>query len=274
MRFPNKSSREELNAKGRRQKTVVIVGASDGIGESLAYHYKEVLGRNVLALARSHRMVNAGSPIDFQVDISTGNGLAEAAESVRNNDCLIVVTAGTIGNRGPILELDQMDWNSVLNINLLGPLRVYREFADCVLASSKVVFFSGGGVGGPTHQNGAGQYVISKTALVALVEELAAETNPEFPSLCAVSPGKHSTFFGGKTSWSRPADQIRRNAESLELLRLDKLIRILDFVEKSDRHVIHGRLFSANWDEPDEVLRILKVSGGHDFGRLRRLSSP
>jgi NAD(P)-dependent dehydrogenase (short-subunit alcohol dehydrogenase family) len=250
------------------RKSVVLVGASHGVGEALARQYKLQAGRRVVTASRSKFSTRYSISTTVTVDVATGRGLDSLAATVAGQDCLVLITAGIFGQATSVMRSDIEMWTEVLNVNLIGSLRVYR--ATEISEHSRVVVFSGGGVGGPSHQKEALQYVVSKTALVSMVEEIAGEGNNLLPSLTAVAPGWFNTGFSAVKGASTATDQSPSGVSDEVSLDVGPLMKILAFIETAPREAVNGRLLSANWDTPESISASL-ASAGDSFGKLRRV---
>lgn len=249
-------------------RKILIVGASSGLGEALAAHYQNE-GRQVYTAARRRFSENLRVQTNFRVNLNSGRGLPRIAKRFSQQSCLVIITAGVIGSGESITKSKMKQWKTTLNTNLLGPLRVFRALHDVVARDSIFVFFSGGGVGGHSHQQQAADYVVSKTGLVALCEEIATETSGLGPTVVAVAPGRHETGFTKKAGGRRRFSYTEAVTSS-ESLQLDQLLATLRFIESCRPSIIAGRLFSANWDNFERMLNEQSL-GESTFGYLRRV---
>ena len=149
-------TRDEL-----KQKTILITGASDGIGKAVALACAsfgaEVLlsGRNEAALERVYDdIVNAGgrTPGLIPLDLRTTQNqpYAELAETLLREGLAIdglVHNAGVLGERRALSQTSPESWQEVLQVNItatflltraLMPLLERAPLASVVLTSSGV----------------------------------------------------------------------------------------------------------------------------------------
>lgn len=250
---------------------VVIIGANSGIGLSLYRHYRH-LGREVFAVGRGRNYRPSDFELDFEVELTTGEGLTELAIRLNGIRALVIVTSAILGPKGS-RKLSPSAWIETLNVNVIGSLRVFDALTSSVSPSSKFVFFSGGGVGGNTHQQDTPAYVTSKAALVTMVEELSRVGEISDFATVAIAPGQFQTnFVNSQTDLPSKQNTFNSSTEGGEIPQdqLSKLIASLNFIEISQPEIISGRLISANWDNFDTFEQQV-MSDPSSFGKLRRI---
>ncbi len=124
---------------GLNGRTALITGADSGIG----WHTAKLLlaeGAKV-AITDFHpdELTQAAQALDapddrlvaFPADVTDADSLAKLHQHVR--DALgpidiLVQSAGVTGAQGKFHEIDEEGWRSTLDIDLMGPVRVLREF--------------------------------------------------------------------------------------------------------------------------------------------------
>jgi 3-oxoacyl-[acyl-carrier protein] reductase len=250
-----------------------VIGASEGLGKALADHYKSS-GRTVFAASR-----NINSSVDlFEVDISTGRGLTDFLSQTTIERSLVIVTAAALGPIGKVEDVTEDDWLKLLNLNLLGPIRVYKECQKIFGTTSKIIFFSGGGVGGERHQSRVVPYVVSKSALIALIEEIGREDRITRPLVTAVAPGSFPTRFTDPVKYAPvklTGTALKEEFTNIQRQPFDisNLVEIVNFVDSNDGEFMDGRMISAVWDRPEHIVANARLSQslGNSYGKLRRI---
>jgi NAD(P)-dependent dehydrogenase (short-subunit alcohol dehydrogenase family) len=102
---------------------------------------------------------------------------------------LLVNNAGAGGPIGPLAQTDPDDWWRCLEVNLRGPLLCARAVLPGMLARRRgriVNVASGAGAQAIPYLSA---YVVGKTALIRLTENLAAEVQGQGVSVFAIQPG-------------------------------------------------------------------------------------
>lgn len=205
---------EDLNGK-----CALVVGASRGIGRAVAEEYAE-RGANVAAAARSIEDLEdltASLPtecLSVECDVRDGGTVERAVtETVGAFGEVDVAfnSAGTI-RRGPLHEASDDDLSSVIDVNLLGALRVSKHVLPSLMETNGTlvhVSSEAGTVGVPDLP----AYCASKGGLDALVRQLAVDYGPAGVSVVAIAPGTTKTPMNEAVRERDPAWVEEREAE-------------------------------------------------------------
>ena len=170
-------------------RTVLVVGASRGIGRAIAQTFLEN-GDTVVAWSRSG-LAPDGVALSQQVDISDSQQVDQAHEKILAS-CgpldVVVVNAG-ITNDGLAMRMKDQQWREVLATNLDGAFYVARRtIGDLVKKrAGSVIFISSVSpfVGVPGQAN----YAASKAGLVGLARALAGEVARRGVTVNVIAPG-------------------------------------------------------------------------------------
>ena len=185
-------------------KTILITGASSGIGRALAVQAARAgyavyaVGRNVRALAAlAGQVVEEGGTIATDVtDISDpGNapGLVGRAVGAYGHVDILVNNAGAAAT-GPIAMQSDAALQAQFGTHVLGPLALTREALPTLRASRGHVFMIGSGVA-RVPVAGMGGYPPSKAALRSATSILRRELVPLDIAVTYVDPGAVDTGF-------------------------------------------------------------------------------
>lgn len=201
---------------------VLVTGANRGLGLELSRQYAEE-GWRVLAACRDPGQATALAALPRNVtlhplDVSDRQAARTLAEALGDEAIdLLIHNAGVYGPRDSELgHIDFAAWHDVLDVNLLGPLRVTEAFVQHVARSDlrRMAFISSkmGSIG--ANQAG-GDYVYrsSKAGLNATVKSLALDLAPRGITVVTVHPGWVSTDMGGSrapVSLPESASHMRR----------------------------------------------------------------
>lgn len=250
---------------------IVISGASRGIGLALAEFFRS-RGDDVFCLSRNtHPSCNVA---DWEAVLAARGALPESWTSVD----AIVCAAAVQGEIGPAMEVDPVRWGETVRINLDGTFNVIRAFWGLIRkcdGRGKVVCFSGGGATKARPNFSA--YAASKTAVVRLVENLAAEWSELPVDINAIAPGAITTDMTRETAAS--SAKLAGDEEHRAALRqlaeggqsMERAIALVDWLLSARSDGISGRLLSAQWD-PWETLSTHRVElAATDVYRLRRI---
>ena len=199
------------------QKAVLITGASSGIGakmtETLAGqgYYVYAGARKEADLKRLDAMDNVTA---VKLDVTKQDQIDAAAEFVReqgrglyglvNNAGVVVV--------GPLIETPIEELEFQMDVNVTGVVRVTQAFAPLII-ESKGRITTTGSISGILSGNLFGIYAMSKHAIEAFTDSLAAEMERFDVQVSVIEPGNYKSQIG-KTFAKRLADNNYIAADS------------------------------------------------------------
>jgi NAD(P)-dependent dehydrogenase (short-subunit alcohol dehydrogenase family) len=176
--------------------TVLITGASRGIGRAIAEH----LARhdwNVVAGVRTADDAAAVAAVHPQritpviLDVTNDDHIAGLDASLPTRLDAVVNNAG-IGVGGPLEAVTTADWRKQLDVNVIGQLAVTRAVLPRLRQSrGRVVFISS--VNGQVSMPMFGPYSASKFALEAAADALRMELRPWGIAVVVVEPAQTDT---------------------------------------------------------------------------------
>ena len=190
-------------------KTILITGAGDGIGKSLAIKCAS-LGAKVILLGRTLTKLQAVSekisalnnvtPAIISMDLNTANeqqykALAEKLMSEHKKLDGLVHNASYLGEICPFTDIDNKTWNEVMQTNVnatflltkhLMPLLEQAEAATTIFTTSSVGF-KGRALWGA--------YGVSKFATEGMMQTIADEYQSTPMRFNAINPGATRTVM-------------------------------------------------------------------------------
>ncbi len=175
------------------ERSVVVVGASSGIGRGMALRLVREGATVILAARRSDRLAEvvaeAGGgwavPTDLRAEADCAALAAETAQRVPSID-LLFVAAGT-APIGRIETITSEDWDQVIQTNLIGIHRVITALLEQLAPEAVVAVVSSESVDTPKSHLGA--YGASKAAL----EHTMLQWQEEHPGLRFTTIGLGAT---------------------------------------------------------------------------------
>lgn len=192
-------------------KSIVITGASSGIGAAAAALFAAEGANVVLGARRQAELETAAAAINrgdgravFLAGDVKDEGYAEALVDLALNEFGgldgAFNNAGIVGEMVPLPEMGISNWNDVLSVNLTAAYlaakaqipAMRQRGGGSILFTSSFVGFSNGGM------PGMAAYSASKAGLNGLVQSLAAEHAAEGIRVNALLPGGTVTPAGGE----------------------------------------------------------------------------
>jgi len=216
-------------------KTILITGASSGIGAAAARLCAEAGANLVLAARRYEKLeeVKAGLPdasgriVLFQGDVSDPEfskaSVGAALESFGRLDGAFN-NAGTLGEMGPVSDMSLEAWNAVVSTNLTSAfLAAKYQIPALKAAGGGSIVFTSSFVGHTIGLPGMAAYAASKAGLIGLTQVLAVEHGPEKIRVNALLPGGTRTEMAGDDAafhdYVAGLHALKRMAEAEEIAR-------------------------------------------------------
>ena len=188
--------------------TVLVTGASSGIGEATALHLKE-LGFDPVGAVRkdadAERLESKGLRT-VKLDVTDADSIAAARASLGDGPLAGLVNNAGVAVAAPLefLPIDQL--RHQLEINLVGQVAVTQQFLPAPRAGrGRIVNVSS--IGGRLALPLVGAYAASKFALEGISDSLRRELVPHGVDVILIEPGGVKTPIWSKGN--ETADQIQ-----------------------------------------------------------------
>lgn len=189
--------------------SIVITGASAGIGEETAILFAERGWHVILGARRLDRLQELSKKIQSQTPSAKVTILeldVLNAESVKTFAEKSLVACGgklnvLFNNAGLALGVDHIstgamdDWQGMLDTNVTGLLRVTREFLPKMIANGLGHVINMGSIAGHVVYEGGGVYCASKHAVRAITKTMRLELNGTPIRVSSIDPGMVETDF-------------------------------------------------------------------------------
>lgn len=192
-----------------QDKTIIVTGASSGIGAAAAQIFAAEGARLVISARRRDRLDDLAARIDpegTRVALLAGDvaapGHAEALVALAqarfggldgafNN-------AGQIGSGARLHETGDDEWQRLIATNLTAGFLAARAQVPALLArGGGALVFTGSFIGHTAVLPGMGSYAASKAGLIGLVQALAVDYGPQGIRANALLPGGTLTEMAG-----------------------------------------------------------------------------
>ncbi|MCF7803324.1 MAG: SDR family oxidoreductase [Candidatus Marinimicrobia bacterium] len=193
---------------GLQGKVAVVIGGSGVLGGSMATALGQA-GAKVAVLyhsnsdgAENHKKAiedNGGEAITVQADTSDKASLTAARDSILDafGRVDILVNAPGINSTTPVFDIDEDEWNTILDVNLKGVFYASRVFGKQMIEQGGGSIINISSASSETPLSKVFTYSISKSGMNNMTKFLAREWAEDNVRVNAVAPG----FF--------PAEQNR-----------------------------------------------------------------
>ncbi|MFD4190277.1 MULTISPECIES: SDR family NAD(P)-dependent oxidoreductase [Amycolatopsis] len=170
-----------------------VTGGASGIGAAIVAALRE-RGARVAALDLTE--VEDGVRVDVTDDESVRQGISAVVERFGGLD--IVVNNAGIGAQGTVADNDDAEWLRVLDVNLLGMVRVSRAALPHLRRSRAAAIVNVGSIAATAGLPQRALYSASKGAVAALTRAMAADHLREGIRVNCVHPGTADTPWIGR----------------------------------------------------------------------------
>jgi len=253
-----------------RDKSVLITGASSGIGEELARQLAQAGAKLTLTARRSEllealaqKIAEGGAtrPVVVQCDVTRDGDLERAvSESLRQWGKLDVVIANAgFGVVGPFKSLSLEDYRRQFETNVFGVLRTIRAaLPEIEKARGNIVII--GSVAGWVASPGGSPYAMSKFALRGLANAITPELAATGVKVTLISPGFVASDIRRVDNTGKVHSGAKDPIPGWLVMRTDVAVRkILRAVARGQREAIitgHGKIFVALQRFTPWILRV------------------
>jgi NAD(P)-dependent dehydrogenase (short-subunit alcohol dehydrogenase family) len=201
--------------------TVMITGANRGLGLEFARQYQaddwQVFAacRNPHSAGELQRLAKVGHDklTIVAMDVTDAGSIGNVAQQLDGVALdLLINSAGITGVSGQSAgKVDYASWARVLDVNMMGPLRVLETFVDHIARSERrlvVSITSGMGSIGDNTSGGSIAYRTSKAALNMAMRSAAIDLAPRRITCVVVNPGWVKTDMGGPNATLTPQESV------------------------------------------------------------------
>ena len=180
------------------QKSILVTGASTGIGRHLAETLAET-GYHVYAGARKDKDLAALDAIDnvtaVRLDVTNQDQVDAVVEMIgeKGTGLYALVNNAGVGGGGQVVETPVEDQTFVYDVNVEGVYRTTKAFAPLVIESKGRIVTTGSIAGTLSAFPGFSAYAGSKHWIEAFTDSFATEMEPYGVTVSVVEPGNYKS---------------------------------------------------------------------------------
>lgn len=267
------------------KKSIVITGASSGIGAALTRMFAEDGHRLFVCARRADRLAQATKDFptasyetcDVSSDEDVARFFARAREELPSIDVLIHCAA-VMGPIGPITEIDCKEWLNAVKTDLFGAFIVTKHAVPLMRPERRprILLLSGGGAFDPMPHLSA--YGVSKAAVIRLAETLAVELSPHNIAVNVFAPGFVATeifdsmLAAGPDRGGKIYKVVVKLLEGWQDSDIRKPLDCARFLISDAAAPLTGKTISARfdpWDDPEFVKSLPEINGSRLYATQR-----
>ena len=216
-------------------KTVLITGATSGIGKATAYELAKKNFRLVLCGRRKNRLIEIEKELSALTkvtslcfDVREQEIIEQRLSSLQEDFCQIDVLINNAGNAHGLDPVETGvidDWDAMMDINVKGLLYVSRAIIPQMTARrSGHIINIGSSAGKEVYPKGA-VYCASKHAVVALTTGMRMDLNPYGIKVTSINPGLVETEFSKvRFKGGKQADNVYKGYKALQAEDIAEII--------------------------------------------------
>jgi 3-oxoacyl-[acyl-carrier protein] reductase len=237
--------------KDLENKSIIVTGASGGIGNSIVEKLNEC-GANVLAsgtrVEKLEELKNKFNKIKIlKFDISQSDKIEEFIDNAANElgglDCIVNNAGITQDNLAIRMSIDE--WKKVIDINLTSTFLMSKFAIKKMLKNKKGKIINITSVVGHTGNLGQANYTASKAGLVAMSKSLAIEYAKKNINVNCISPGFIKTAMTDKID-EKFKEVIVSKIPSARLGEPEDIANAVLFLASDNSNYINGETLHVN----------------------------
>ena len=226
-------------------KTVLITGATSGIGKATALEFASQGAHVVLTGRRTNRLEELCDHIESEYNVDARMGAFDIRDtkqvrrffkSLDMDIDILVNNAGLSKGLDPIFDAKEDDWNVMIDTNIKGLLAMSQLAAAQMKDRDSGHIINLGSIAGHESYAGGVAYAATKHAVKAITEATKKDLHGTNVRVSMVSPGLVETEFS-EVRFSGDIERAANVYKGMEPLVAQDIAEIIVFVANRPQHV-------------------------------------
>jgi 3-oxoacyl-[acyl-carrier protein] reductase len=201
-------------------KSVLITGASRGIGRAIALYFAKNGAKVAVnysgSEAKANEVVeeikaNGGTAFSIKADISNSEEVTDMVKSVIDEfgSLDVLVNNAGITRDNLLMRMMEEDWDAVINTNLKGVFLTTKAVTRQMMKQRNGRIINIASIVGVSGNAGQANYVAAKAGVIGLTKTTAKELSSRGITVNAIAPGFIETDMTGKLEEGIKEDMLR-----------------------------------------------------------------
>lgn len=225
-------------------KTILITGATSGIGKATAIHFAALGVRLILCGRRQERLNQLKEELPTEVhilnfDVRDRTAVFEAIDSLPETFEQIDVLINNAGNAhglDDVIEANLDDWDAMIDGNVKGVMYVTKAVLPLMTKRKSGHIINVGSIAGLEVYPKGNVYCSSKFAINAFTQGLRIDLNPIGIRVGAVHPGLVETEFS-EVRFKGDVNRAKSVYNQLDALQAEDIANTIAFMVHAPEHV-------------------------------------
>ncbi|MCP3772865.1 SDR family oxidoreductase [Paenibacillus sp. MZ04-78.2] len=247
---------EPSHCKPFPEQTVLVTGASRGIGAAIASRFASVGMNVVIHYLNSHEGANEtarscmkmGSRVlTVTADLRSREQIERMQEKLAQHDLVpdILVNNAGISHYGLFSDLEEAEWDEIMDINLKGAFLMTRQFMPAMIRQKYGRIINVSSIWGISGASCEVAYSTAKGGVNAFTKALAKELAPSGVTVNAVAPGAVDTLMMAGFD-EREKAMIENDIPVGRFGKPDEIASLVYFLALPESGYITGQIISPN----------------------------
>lgn len=265
------ASNPAQSAESPTPKAVLVTGASTGIGRKVTEKLAAD-GYFVYAGARKEEDLKALGAIKnvqaVRLDVTKIEDIDAAVETIKRGGRGLygLVNNAGVSTIGTLADLKPEEFDLVMAVNVYGPYRVTRAFEPLVIAEKGRIVTMGSiaGIGAPAD---LGAYAMSKHAMEAFTDSLAAQMTALGVQVSIIEPGNFNSQIGNNATLRTGA--VTRLANRSRYKDPDEVAEAVENAlfdpKPKRRYMVAPDQGEADWTIRKQIEQLVQLNEGQPY---------